>query len=132
MTSECHHNSSVGLSESGKIFYPEQRDLKGEQVRCTDDCGRVFESYEDLYRDAMGVPNPESLTCLNHHEEDCSGRVELRTPLSGSGKSFPRCDAHWSKRLAMQERNNRNYPDSPIAPAWFDPSNAGERWDDEY
>ena len=24
------------------------------------------------------------------------------------------------------------YPDSPIPPKWFDPTAAGERWDDDY
>jgi hypothetical protein len=63
---------------------------------------------------------------------DCGGHVEYRMALSGTGKSFPRCDEHWSKRLAEQERINRTYPDSPVAPAWFDPAAAGERWDDDY
>jgi hypothetical protein len=63
---------------------------------------------------------------------DCGGHVEYRMALSGTGKSFPRCDEHWSKRLAEQERINRDYPDSPVAPAWFDPAAAGERWDDDY
>lgn len=63
---------------------------------------------------------------------DCAGAVEYRTPLSGTGRSFPRCDAHWEKRLDTQERINRDYPDSPAAPRWFDPSYAGEHWDEDY
>ena len=63
---------------------------------------------------------------------DCKGPVEYRHALSGTGRSFPRCDHHWSLRLDAQERINRDYPDSPIAPSWFDESAAGERWDEDY
>jgi hypothetical protein len=63
--------------------------------------------------------------------EGCQGDVEHRMPLSGTGRAFPRCDKHWELRLDTQERINRDYPDSPIAPAWFDPAAAGERWDDD-
>lgn len=68
--------------------------------------------------------------CLEHGE-DCSGEVEYRDALSPTGKRFPRCDAHWSKRLDAQERINRDYPDSANPPSWFDPSYAGESWDGE-
>lgn len=63
--------------------------------------------------------------------EDCAGPVEYRMPLSGTGKAFPRCEKHWDKRLDEQERISRDYPDSPSPPAWFDPSYAGERWDED-
>lgn len=63
--------------------------------------------------------------------QGCEGRVEYRMALSATGKSFPRCDKHWTKRLAEQERINRNYPDSPSPPDWFDPAYAGESWDDD-
>lgn len=64
--------------------------------------------------------------------EGCEGAVEYRTPLSGTGCAFPRCDKHWDERLDRQERINRDYPDSPVPPSWFDESYAGERWDDDY
>lgn len=67
--------------------------------------------------------------CLNHHEGDCAGAVEYRMPLSGTGRSFPRCDKHWSDRLDVQEGINRRYPTR--APADFDPGYAGECWDEE-
>lgn len=71
----------------------------------------------------------DPLTCLDHGP-DCSGKVEYRMPLSGTGRSFPRCEHHWAKRLDAQARINHDYPDSPIAPACFDPANAGECWDE--
>lgn len=69
--------------------------------------------------------------CLEHGA-DCQGPVEYRMPLSGTGRAFPRCDKHWDERLAEQERINEDYPDSPIPPAWFDASAAGEHWDEDY
>lgn len=69
--------------------------------------------------------------CLNYGP-DCGGAVEYRLPLSGTGKSFPRCDTHWFERLEVQQGINRRYPDSPMAPSDFDPYYAGERWADDY
>ena len=40
-------------------------------------------------------------------------------------------EEHWSARLDEQERIQRDYPDSPVAPEWFDPAYAGERWEEE-
>lgn len=62
----------------------------------------------------------------------CAGSVEYRFALSGTGQSFPRCDAHWSERLDIQEGINKRYPDSPMPPSDFDPTYAGERWDSDY
>jgi hypothetical protein len=72
----------------------------------------------------------QEIECLDGPDE-CRGAVEYRMALSASGRSFPRCERHWSERLATQERLDRDYPDSDIPPAWFDPTAAGERWDDE-
>lgn len=71
------------------------------------------------------------LRCLDVRTGACSGMVEYRTPLSASGKSFPRCAHHWRERLTAQDRNSRAYPDSPVAPAWVDESYAGERWEED-
>lgn len=72
----------------------------------------------------------ELLECINGPEL-CAGHVEYRMALSKTGVSYPRCEAHWGARLDTEDRLRRDYPDSPIAPAWFDPSYAGESWDDE-
>ena len=75
----------------------------------------------------------ETPECLDsHHEDGCEGEVEYRFPLSGTGKSFPRCDKHWGQRLDKQAKINERYPDSSMPPSDFDPTYAGERWDDEY
>lgn len=79
----------------------------------------------------------ETLTwqdCLDWHGDEaggCDGPVEYRMPLSSSGRAFPRCESHWQDRLKRQEEINERYPDSPIAPSWFDPSAAGERWNED-
>lgn len=49
-------------------------------------------------------------------------------------------DTPWALGYAIEYSNGvrygredlrRDYPDSPIPPSWFDPANAGERWEDE-
>lgn len=64
--------------------------------------------------------------------EFCSGRVEYRMALSGTGTPYPRCDNHWSDRLDLEQRLRRDYPDTDTPPSWFDPANAGEHWNDDY
>jgi hypothetical protein len=71
------------------------------------------------------------MKCLDHHEGGCAGAVEYRFPLSATGKSFPRCEKHWAERLDQQAEIDARYPDSPFAPSDFDPSYAGESWDDD-
>jgi hypothetical protein len=64
---------------------------------------------------------------------ECSGAVEYRMALSGTGKPYPRCDLHWERRLVEQERIERAYaPSSDCAPVGFDPTYAGERWEADY
>ena len=75
----------------------------------------------------------ETLECLDMDRGPCGGSVEYREPLwGGSGRSFPRCAVHWGVRLEEHEAHTAVYPDSPIAPAWFDPTAAGERWDEDF
>lgn len=85
----------------------------------------------------MTIPN-DTLECLEDHKGGCSGAVEYRMPLSGTGKAFPRCDAHWARRLEEQDRINKTYaPDSDVPPSWFHggwggENEDGERWDSDY
>jgi hypothetical protein len=72
------------------------------------------------------------IECLDRHKGGCSGEVALRPSLTGTGMAIARCDRHWQKRLDLQTQDRIDYPDSPIPPAWFDPTAAGERWDDDY
>jgi hypothetical protein len=74
----------------------------------------------------------EKLECLDQRQGGCSGPIEMRYPLSSTGRSFARCERHWEERLKEQERINHYYPDSATPPDWFDPENAGESWGDDY
>ena len=71
------------------------------------------------------------IDCLDDHGQgECSGPVEFRTtPDRDDFRSFPRCEAHFDKRLAAAERTADLRGDCP--PRWFDPAYAGERWDEE-
>lgn len=71
-----------------------------------------------------------ALECLNSHEGGCDGPVEYRMSTSPTGRSFPRCDSHWSAHLErVQEIRNRYGSSAP--PSDFDPMYAGERWDED-
>lgn len=74
-------------------------------------------------------PGLSHLDCISGRGEECSGRVGWRMSLSGTGIPYPRCDRHWRGRLDVEDRLNRDYPDSPYPPAWFDPTAIGETWD---
>lgn len=57
---------------------------------------------------------------------DCEGSVQYRMALSGTGRSFPRCDKHWSDRLDTQRGIDERYPTHP--PSDWSPLDAGESW----
>lgn len=67
----------------------------------------------------------EGRECLDG-PQGCAGSVEFRMPLSGTGRSFARCDGHWAERVDKQQQINERYPQLP--PSGFDPAYAGERW----
>jgi hypothetical protein len=80
--------------------------------------------------------------CERHHDEPrleclegpegCAGPVELRWPGYGS-HCWPRCELHGDARVKREEEAIERYgnPDSPCIPEDFDPSYAGERWDED-
>jgi hypothetical protein len=77
------------------------------------------------------MSDTEILECLDDRGENtCRGPVELRMPMSGTGRSFPRCEAHFEIALAKFEEINQRYPVN--APADFDYLDAGEHWDEDY
>ena len=70
--------------------------------------------------------------CLNDHGENtCRGPVEFHSIDPGRTQAYPRCEHHWAERLAQRERSIERYADSDVPPSWFDPTLAGERWDDD-
>lgn len=60
---------------------------------------------------------------------DCRGPVDEHSSRSGM-TSARRCDGHWYAHCDRLDAISRRYPDSPSAPSWFDPSYAGESWDE--
>lgn len=62
----------------------------------------------------------------------CAGPVEPRWPGYGE-RNFMRCEFHGERRVEREREAIERYgnPDSPCPPAGFDPTYAGERWDDE-
>ena len=77
------------------------------------------------------------MDCFEHdNTADCAGEVFERMALSGSGMAYPRCDKGYDEYVERTQpaldRVRERYPDSPFAPSWFDPTFAGERWDDDY
>lgn len=68
--------------------------------------------------------------CVSY-DTDCRGQVEMHSP-GGAARSLPRCEAHAAERARLYERSMERHADSDTAPDWFDPADAGERWNDEY
>lgn len=72
----------------------------------------------------MADATPSCLDCGKHEG------VEYRTtPDRTDGKSFPRCERCFQRRLDSSQHALELQ--SPTPPRWFDPSYAGERWDEE-
>lgn len=90
---------------------------------------QMRELREPQYANGLAkVPLFEQLECLDG-PEGCAGSVEYRyTPDREDMKSFPRCEYHFEQRLDQAERNMELQSDVP--PDWFDPSYAGESWDE--
>jgi hypothetical protein len=107
--SECRHSAGQGAHP---VYAPH---LAEGEVQCRD-CGHI---------EPAPPPIPAE-DCLEFHSGECKGSVELRYPLSESGKWFPRCDHHWDERLVVQDGINQRYPEHQ--PSDFDPTFAGESW----
>jgi len=95
----------------------------------------VSDDYADLMQrhDQEQARADAMLACIDEAKEtECRGPVEYRPSLTGTGTAIERCDGHWGERLRFEDELRRVYPDSPNPPDWFDPADAGERWDDDY
>jgi hypothetical protein len=77
------------------------------------------------------IPFLAAEECLDFRKGGCLGAVLMRGSLTGTGTAIPRCDRHWVLRLEKEAEHREVYPDSPNPPSWFDPTYAGERWDDD-
>lgn len=73
----------------------------------------------------------DEVRCLDDHDEGtCRGEI-LRLPSASGLTMIDRCQKHWDESNKRQDEISRRYPDSPIAPADFDPFYAGERWNED-
>ncbi|AEK07141.1 hypothetical protein JOEDIRT_122 [Mycobacterium phage JoeDirt] len=67
--------------------------------------------------------------------EGCAGDVFMYEALSGSGERYPRCERHYAEYYARvwpkMEETRKRYPDTDTPPDWFDPTYAGERWNED-
>ena len=66
------------------------------------------------------------LTCLQENDL-CIGSVDMWT-VGDSLKAWPRCDYHGMRRQEQYEGSLEQEARSDVAPAWFDPADAGESW----
>lgn len=66
-------------------------------------------------------------------QDEHDGDVHLYESVSGASQSW-RCAAHqrrYEERMRpIVAEVRRNYPDSDTPPDWFDPSYAGESWNE--
>jgi hypothetical protein len=72
----------------------------------------------------------EELSCLEQSEE-CEGPVTMQPAPPHGDRSFPRCQFHADRRWERFENSIESEALSATPPAWFDPSYAGERWDED-
>lgn len=87
----------------------------------------------ELIEPEIVYPVLEEDDCLDFRDDGtCQGKVEYHT-LDGL-KSWPRCAHHFDLRMLAYEDPDslERYANSDVAPSWFDPADAGERWDDDY
>lgn len=66
--------------------------------------------------------------------DGCSGAVTYCPAPPRGERSYLRCEAHNEARWARYDDPNSSerFADMPTAPDWFDPADAGERWDSDY
>lgn len=71
--------------------------------------------------------------CLYAGDPDlaCGGEVFERVSRSGATVSV-KCQNHQDALDERLDAIERVYPDSAMPPAWFDPTYAGETWDEDY
>ena len=72
--------------------------------------------------------------CMQKGDPDSPCRGEVGYHAVPHGTAVPRCDKHWRERLDRYEDPDslERWAHSDVAPDWFDPADAGERWDDDY
>lgn len=79
------------------------------------------------------LPFPTSFCERGGQYPDVACKGDVYTHISRSGMTSSRmCDAHFEAHNDVLDGIAQRYPDSSVAPAWFDPTYAGESWDSDY
>ncbi|WP_087886607.1 hypothetical protein [Streptomyces alboflavus] len=75
----------------------------------------------------------EGRQCLDRRNEGhaCEGAVTGRPSHAGTGTIIWRCKAGHRAADEHARQVRERYPDSTSPPGWFDPSDAGERWNED-
>lgn len=87
------------------------------------------------WEDSKNQKGKEMDDCLDSDSQTpCEGEVTEYYALSGSGLTYARCERHYGEYVERvqpkMDHISRRYPEH--APADFDPSYAGESWDEDY
>lgn len=90
-----------------------------------------FESQYDESGFELPLPTAACEATGQYPDLACEGDVFTRYSRSGMTSSR-KCESHWQHHNDVLDGISRRYPDSSVAPAWFDPTYAGERWSDDY
>lgn len=100
-------------------------------LMCTE-CGYYI--HDTAAHVADHTPDWELIECIESPGggEKCGGdKPEYRFGYGLKG-SYVRCGKHFDAYMARAKASRRRYPDSDLAPTDFDPTYAGERWDEDY
>jgi hypothetical protein len=76
---------------------------------------------------SIEVEAPFPATDCVQFSTDCRGTVDWFDP-SGRGRGALRCGHHADERARQYAGSIERYANSDVAPAWLDPSYAGETW----
>lgn len=79
------------------------------------------------------MPLPPAACEVGGRYPEIAHHGETFTRYSRSGMtSTLMCWDHWIHHNEILDGIAERYPDSSVAPAWFDPTYAGESWDSDY
>lgn len=85
---------------------------------------------DDVHHITREVPY-DAQECLEYSDA-CDGPVDDHWAGGINGRTWPRCTFHADQRERRYEESMERYADSDVVPDWFDPSYAGEHWDEDY
>ena len=122
--------SAGSCGQGGRIT-----DTDSDSITITNGIGTTFR-FEHGDIDRIELEHADGTTqiddpCLEA-SMSCEGKVGYWNPGYGF-RSWPRCDYHGQLRIQEHQKGDSmaRYADSDLTPEWFDPTLAGERWEEE-